>query len=168
MRAGRRRRAGRGPQGMLPLRASPHLAAIWLDDAGGVSPPERPARTFLVSAALPGEAPRASHTEEPRGISSAAFFAFWGVERPARGLSPCRSFLRLGTPAPYIVASFIRVVAVVCFAMILLGLNWPNTLSGYCVRLGLLCPLVHCMVLSLEFSFSRVVGHRFGGFDTAY
>ena len=73
------------PAGDRPLRAFPHLAAIWLDDAGGVSPPEHPARTFLVSAALPGEAPRASHTEEPRGISSAAFFAFLGVERPARG-----------------------------------------------------------------------------------
>ena len=26
----------------------------------------------------------------------------------------------------------------------------------------------HCLANSLEFSFSRVVGHRFGGFDTAY
>ena len=28
--------------------------------------------------------------------------------------------------------------------------------------------LLHCLAFSLEFSFSRVVGHRFGGFDAAY
>lgn len=26
----------------------------------------------------------------------------------------------------------------------------------------------HCLANSLEFSFSRVVGHRFDGFDEAY
>lgn len=60
------------------------------------------------------------------GISFAAFFAFWGVERPARGLCLCRSFLRLGTPAPYIVAFFTRVIVVVCLAMISLDLIGPN------------------------------------------
>ena len=28
--------------------------------------------------------------------------------------------------------------------------------------------VAYCLSISLEFSFSRVVGHRFGGFDTAY
>lgn len=28
--------------------------------------------------------------------------------------------------------------------------------------------LLHCLAFSLEFSFSRVVGHRFGGFGAAY
>ena len=43
-------------------------------------------------------------------------------------------------------------------------LETPNWLPGA----RLLCLFLHCLAFSLEFSFSRVVGRRFDGFDEAY
>lgn len=75
--APREARGGAAPCG--PLRV---LGAIWLYDAGGAVPPEHPARTFLVSAALPGGALRTSHAAKShRGESSLWDFLRFEVEK---------------------------------------------------------------------------------------
>ena len=75
--APREARGGTAPCG--PLRV---LGAIWLYDAGGAVPPEHPARTFLVSAALPGGALRTSHAPKShRGESSLWDFLRFEVEK---------------------------------------------------------------------------------------
>ena len=85
VRAGRRAHAraekARGG-GTAPCGPFVHLAAIWLYDAGGAVPPEHPARTFLVSAALPGGALRTSHAPKShRGESSLWDFLRFEVEK---------------------------------------------------------------------------------------
>ena len=68
--------------GTAPCGPFARLGAIWLYDAGGVVPPEHPARTFLVSAALPGGALRASHAPKShRGESSLWDFLRFEVEK---------------------------------------------------------------------------------------
>ena len=74
--------AEKARRGIAPCGPFVHLAAIWLYDAGGVVPPEHPARTFLVSAALPGGALRASHAPKShRGESSLWDFLRFEVEK---------------------------------------------------------------------------------------
>ena len=77
-----RRERREGPRGDRPLRAFARLAAIWLYDAGGAVPLEHPARTFLVSAALPGGALRTSHAPKShRGESPLWDFLRFEVEK---------------------------------------------------------------------------------------
>ena len=80
--APRAARAEKARRRIAPCGPFVHLAAIWLYDAGGVVPPEHPARTFLVSAALPGGALRASHAPKShRGESSLWDFLRFEVEK---------------------------------------------------------------------------------------
>ena len=63
--------------------------------------------------------------------------------RACRGTSPCGPFLRLVMPAPCALTSFFGVVSVFYLVMVSLDSLFSKRISGYGVRLCLLCLLMH-------------------------
>ena len=81
------------------------------------------------------------------------------AEKARRGIAPA-GFSALWVPEGYGEVFFISHICVIGTNSTCRRLFMPLSIDSLV--------LLHCLAFSLEFSFSRVVGHRFGGFDAAY
>ena len=82
------------------------------------------------------------------------------AEKARRGGCPPAGFSALWVPEGYGEVFFISHICVIGTNSTCRRLFMPLSIDSLV--------LLHCLAFSLEFSFSRVVGHRFGGFDAAY
>ena len=121
--AARRARVERGPRGDRPLRASPRFGGFCNQVAA-----RAPSFDGPTQSAVSGNMHADAQTRSPRAC---------------RGTSPCGPFLRLVIPAPCAVTSFFRVVSVFYLVMVSLDSLFSKRISGYGVRLCLLCLLMH-------------------------
>ena len=103
-------------------------------------------------------APEAPHAEGPQGRFPLRAFTRFGVDGSTARRSFCVGWVCLGCePSRDIPCR-------------LLAFQPPVLFDRVCSALSAFIRFAesHCLANSLEFSFSRAVGHRFGGFDEAY
>ena len=125
------------------------------DHRGGDHPV--PSRTRQLSP----PSPRVLQREAAGGQGVAlAEGAFLSAPREARRGSPPAGLSALWVPEGYGEVFFISHICVIGTNSTCRRLFMPLSIDSLV--------LLHCLAFSLEFSFSRVVGHRFGGFDAAY